>query len=80
MAWKNGNPLRLKDVATIVDDAENLRLAAWADRTPGVLLNVQSQPLLWSLGASVTEAILDGGQRKLASAQARAAADQATAA
>ena len=36
IAWKNGNPLRLKDVATIVDDAENLRLAAWSDRTPGV--------------------------------------------
>ena len=36
--------------------------------------------LLWSLGASVTEAVLDGGQRKLASAQARAAAYQATAA
>ncbi|SEL80118.1 multidrug efflux pump [Roseateles sp. YR242] len=31
IAWKNGNPLRLRDVAEIVDDAENLRLAAWAD-------------------------------------------------
>ena len=44
IAWKNGNPLRLKDVATIVDDAENLRLAAWSDRTPGVILNVQRLP------------------------------------
>jgi len=32
IAWKNGNPLRLSDVATTVDDAENLRLAAWADK------------------------------------------------
>ncbi|WAC74538.1 efflux RND transporter permease subunit [Roseateles sp. SL47] len=31
VAWKNGSPLRLRDVAEIVDDAENRRLAAWAD-------------------------------------------------
>ena len=43
-AYKNGNPVRLRDVATMVDDAENLRLAAWADATPAVILNVQRQP------------------------------------
>ena len=52
IAWKNGNALRLKDVATIVDDAENLRLAAWADSTPAVLLNVQRQP-----GANVIQTV-----------------------
>jgi multidrug efflux pump len=52
IAWKNGNPLRLKDVAAIVDDAENLRLAAWSDRTPGVILNVQRQP-----GANVIQTV-----------------------
>ena len=52
IAWKNGNPLRLKDVAHIVDDAENLRLAAWADLTPGVILNVQRQP-----GANVIQTV-----------------------
>ena len=52
IAWKNGNPLRLSDVAEIVDDAENLRLAAWADTTPGVILNVQRQP-----GANVIEVV-----------------------
>jgi multidrug efflux pump len=52
IAWKNGNPLRLRDVATIVDDAENLRLAAWADGTPGVILNVQRQP-----GANVIQTV-----------------------
>jgi multidrug efflux pump len=52
IAWKNGSPLRLKDVATIVDDAENLRLAAWAGNTPGVILNVQRQP-----GANVIQTV-----------------------
>jgi len=52
IAWKNGKPLRLQDVAQIVDDAENLRLAAWADRTPGVILNVQRQP-----GANVIQTV-----------------------
>ncbi|MEO8859376.1 MAG: efflux RND transporter permease subunit, partial [Burkholderiaceae bacterium] len=52
VAWRNGSPLRLQDVATIVDDAENLRLAAWADRTPGVILNIQRQP-----GANVIETV-----------------------
>ncbi|OWQ85334.1 multidrug transporter subunit MdtB [Roseateles aquatilis] len=52
IAWKNGNPLRLSDVAEIVDDAENLRLAAWADTTPGVILNVQRQP-----GANVIQTV-----------------------
>ena len=52
IAWKNGNPVRLKDVAQIVDDAENLRLAAWSDRTPGVILNVQRQP-----GANVIQTV-----------------------
>jgi len=52
IAWRNGNPLRLKDVAQIVDDAENLRLAAWSDRTPGVILNVQRQP-----GANVIQTV-----------------------
>ena len=52
IAWRNGKPLRLKDVAEIVDDAENLRLAAWSDRTPGVILNVQRQP-----GANVIQTV-----------------------
>ena len=52
IAWKNGNPLRLRDLATTVDDAENLHLAAWSDRTPGVILNVQRQP-----GANVIETV-----------------------
>ena len=52
IAWKNGRPVRLSEVAQIVDDAENLRLAAWADRTPAVILNVQRQP-----GANVIQTV-----------------------
>ncbi len=51
-AYKNGSPVRVQDVATLVDDAENLRLAAWADATPAVILNVQRQP-----GANVIETV-----------------------
>ena len=50
LAYRNGSPVRLRDVATLVDDAENLRLAAWAGDTPAVILNVQRQP-----GANVIE-------------------------
>jgi len=52
IAWKNGAPIRLSDVAQIIDDAENARLAAWANRTPAVILNIQRQP-----GANVIEVV-----------------------
>jgi multidrug efflux pump len=52
LAWKNGTPLRLKQVATIIDEAENTKLAAWADLTPGIVLNVQRQP-----GANVIQTV-----------------------
>ena len=50
VAYKNGAPVRLADVADIVDDAENSRLAAWADTQEAVILNIQRQP-----GANVIE-------------------------
>ena len=43
---------RVRDVADVVDDAENIRLAAWADQLPAVLINVQRQP-----GANVIEVV-----------------------
>jgi multidrug efflux pump len=52
IGYKNGNPIRLNDVAQIVDDAENTRLAAWANNTAGVILNIQRQP-----GANVIETV-----------------------
>ena len=52
LAYKNGAALRLKDVATIVEGAENERLAAWANQNEAVLLNIQRQP-----GANVIEVV-----------------------
>ncbi|MCX4067162.1 MdtB/MuxB family multidrug efflux RND transporter permease subunit [Pseudomonas sp. S1Bt30] len=52
LAYNNGAPLRLKDVAQIVDGAENERLAAWANLNQAVLLNIQRQP-----GANVIEVV-----------------------
>lgn len=52
LAYNNGAPLRLKDVAEIVDGAENERLAAWANQSQAVLLNIQRQP-----GANVIEVV-----------------------
>lgn len=44
IAYKNGSPLRIRDVASVEDDAENVRLAAWANNLPAVVLNIQRQP------------------------------------
>jgi multidrug efflux pump len=44
VAYREGAPLRLSDVADVVDGAENRRLAAWANELPAVLVNVQRQP------------------------------------
>ena len=52
VTYKNGSPVRLTDVAKIVDDAENTRLAAWANAMPGVILNIQRQP-----GANVIQTV-----------------------
>src|SRR6202166_2249733 len=44
IAYKDGAPIKLTDVATIVDDIENVRQAAWMNQTPSVILNIQRQP------------------------------------
>ena len=44
LGWKDGAPLRLGDVASISDGAENRHLAAWSGTTPAVLVNLQRQP------------------------------------
>ena len=44
IAYVNGAPVRVQDVASVDNDAENVRLAAWANRTPAVILNIQRQP------------------------------------
>ena len=52
IAYKNGAPLFLSDVANVVDDAENARLAAWMNEVPAIILNIQRQP-----GANVIEVV-----------------------
>jgi len=44
IAYKNGAPVKLTDVAAVLDDVENVRQAAWMDNTPAVIVNIQRQP------------------------------------
>src|SRR3990172_8099595 len=64
ISYKNGRPVRLADIAEAVDDAENVRLAAWANDTAAVLVNIQRQP-----GANVIE-VVDRVKRLLPQLQA----------
>jgi len=44
IAYKNGSPVRLKDIGDVVDNVENTRLAAWVNGKAAVLLDIQRQP------------------------------------
>lgn len=44
VAYHNGAPVRLSDVATVIDSVENVKQAAWMNTEPAVILNVQRQP------------------------------------
>lgn len=44
IAYKNGTPVFLKDVARVIAAPENAELGAWANRTPAIILNIQRQP------------------------------------
>ena len=44
VAYNNGAPVVLADVARVVDDVENSKLAAWMNKTPAVIVNIQRQP------------------------------------
>ncbi|MCV9880055.1 MdtB/MuxB family multidrug efflux RND transporter permease subunit [Brenneria izbisi] len=44
VAWRNAAPVRLRDVATIEQAAENTYLAAWSNRQQAIIINVQRQP------------------------------------
>ena len=44
IAYQNGAPVKLTDVATVIDDIENVRQAAWMNETPAVIVNIQRQP------------------------------------
>ena len=44
VAYRNGAPVTLSEVANVVDDAENVKQAAWMNQTPAVIVNIQRQP------------------------------------
>jgi multidrug efflux pump len=52
VAYRNGAPVRTSDVATVVDAAENSQQAAWMNRHPAVIVNVQRQP-----GANIIDVV-----------------------
>ena len=59
IAYKNGAPVKLTDVAGVLDDVEDVRQAAWRNETPSVILNVQRQP-----GANIIS-VVDGIKKLL---------------
>ena len=64
VAYKNGGPVHVSDVADVVDGAENVQQAAWMTQVPAVILNIQRQP-----GANVIE-VVDRIKRLLPQLQA----------
>src|SRR5277367_2594043 len=44
LAYRNGAPVMLKDVATVIDGVENTQLSAWMNKVPAVIVNIQRQP------------------------------------
>ncbi|GAA0247690.1 efflux RND transporter permease subunit [Rhodanobacter caeni] len=52
ISYKNGAPVRLSDVAKVVDGVENDQLAAWANGQPAVLLDIRRQP-----GANIVQTV-----------------------
>ena len=52
VAYRNGAPVRLRDVASLVSSAENTKLGGWMNTIPALILNVQRQP-----GANVVDVV-----------------------
>jgi multidrug efflux pump len=44
IAYRNGAPVHLSDIADVIDSAENVKQAAWMNQTPAVIVNIQRQP------------------------------------
>jgi multidrug efflux pump len=52
LAYRNGAPIMLTDVARVVDGTENGELSAWMNKTPAVIVNIQRQP-----GANIIDVV-----------------------
>ena len=64
VAYRNGAAVHLSDIADVIDDAENVKQAAWMNEVPAVILNIQRQP-----GANVIQ-VADRVKRLLPQLQA----------
>jgi len=64
IAYKNGSPVRLRDVATVIEGPENAYQAAWMNARPAVILNIQRQP-----GANIIK-VVDSVKLRLRQLQA----------
>jgi multidrug efflux pump len=64
IAYRNGNPVMIKDIGQVVNGAENNQLQAWVNKTPAVVLNIQRQP-----GANIIQ-VVDGIRKMLPGVQA----------
>ena len=69
VAYRNGAPVVLSDVATVLDDVENSKLAAWSNDRPAVIMNIQRQP-----GANIIQ-VVDRVKKLLPQLQASIPAD-----
>ena len=52
IAYRDGAPIRIRDIGRAIDDSENTRIGAWSNKTPAIIVNVQRQP-----GANVIEVV-----------------------
>jgi len=52
VAYRNNAPVKLTQVADVIDDVENIRQAAWMNETPAVIMNIQRQP-----GANIIQVV-----------------------
>src|SRR5205823_330444 len=52
VAYRNNSPVRVADVAKVIDGAENVRQAAWVNDRPAVIVNIQRQP-----GANIIDVV-----------------------
>ena len=50
LTYKNGSPVRLRDIGDVIDNVENVRMAGWVDGKPAVIVDIQRQP-----GANIIE-------------------------
>ncbi len=64
VTYRNGSPVKLSDVAQVIDGVENTKQAAWMNETPAVIINIQRQP-----GANIIQ-VVDSIHKRLSNLKA----------